>query len=80
LTNLFSQVLLRILSGKKAKEEVNKVDKDYGPIHYLVTGKHRNKSSLLEQLLVVGGADVDLTTTSHQYTPLHLAVKVSWVN
>ena len=49
----------------------------YAAIHYVVMRRrHRKKQGLLE-LLVIGGADVDLPTSCRdEYTPLHLAVEV----
>ncbi len=56
--------------------DVDQVDKDYAALHYLVTRKLRHRLALLEVLVVVGGANVDISTTQHQYTAVHLAVKV----
>ena len=44
-------------------------------LHYIVTGEHKNKSSLI-QMLIINGANVDLTTTDQGFSALHLAVKV----
>lgn len=62
-------------------EDANAIDPnggDYAPIHFIVTGKH--KSSRKPELLIalmIGNADIDLTTTRKGMTALHLAVKVS---
>ena len=64
----------------KKGEDANAVETDrkqgYGPIHYIVTGKHKFKRELLLVLFVHGKAELDLTTTQHGMTALRLAVEV----
>ena len=63
-------------------EDANAVETDreqgYGPIHYIVTGKHNFKRELLLVLFVHGNAELDLTTTQHGMTALRLAVEVRY--
>ena len=70
------QLLGKILA--EGGVDLDKLDSHgYAAIHYVVMRRrHRKKQGLLE-LLVIGGADVDLPTSCRdKYTPLHLAVEV----
>ena len=78
VSNLSQHLKESLLKGKG--EDVNAVETDrkqgYGPIHYIVTGKHKFKRELLLVLFVHGKAELDLTTTQHGMTALRLAVEV----
>ena len=73
---------MQSLRGSLLKNEnANAVETDreqgYGPIHYIVTGRHKSKrEELLLELLVYGKAKLDLITTQHGMTALQLAVEV----
>ena len=48
----------------------------YAAIHYLITKKNTQRPRLLE-VLIINGADIDLTTTCRGgLTAIHLAVEV----
>ena len=74
---------LRVSLLKKG-EDTNAVETDrdqgYGPIHYIVTGRHKSKTKreLFLELLVYGNANLDLTTTQLGMTALQLAVEVRY--
>ena len=66
---------MSLLNGEDANAVETDREQGYGPIHYLVTGRHKSKRELLLELLVYGKAKLDLTT-QHGMTALQLAVEV----
>ena len=69
---------MSLLKGEDANAVETDREQGYGPIHYIVTGKHKSKAKreLLLELLVYGKAKLDLITTQHGMTALQLAVEV----
>ena len=75
---ILQNLRVSLLSGEDANAVETDRDQGYGPIHYIVTGRHKSKRELLLELLVYGNANLDLTTTQHGMTALQLAVEVRY--
>ena len=75
---ILQNLRVSLLSGEDVNIVETDIDQGYGPIHYIVTGRHKSKRELLLELFVYGNANLDLTTTQHGMTALQLAVEVRY--
>ena len=73
---ILQSLRVSLLNGEDANAVETDREQGYGPIHYIVTGRHKSKRELLLELLVYGKAKLDLITTQHGITALQLAVEV----